>query len=162
MIENGFSIKEASKLLNCSTQNIYQQKSKLLQDGYMEQDKITGGYFINEKGINYLREKRIETMKANNQGFNQVDKQDFKGIATPTVSTDNTEYINMLKEQINDLKKDRDYWKNEFIRKDNELKDKNEYIQGMSTKMFALLDTAEGNKKQEEKNKKGFFKKIFS
>ena len=80
MLDNAYSIKEASKLLDCSTQNIYRQKAELMSKGLMEQAS-TGSYYLTEKGINYLREKRIETMKANNQNFNQVDNQDFKSIA---------------------------------------------------------------------------------
>ena len=98
MLDNAYSIKEASKLLDCSTQNIYRQKAELMSKGLMEQAS-TGSYYLTEKGINYLREKRIETMKANNQGFNQVDSQDFKSIASP-VFTDNTELINILKQNI--------------------------------------------------------------
>ena len=45
--------------------------------------------------------------------------------------------------------------------KDQELKDKNSYIQELNTKAFALLGTAEQNKQQEEETKKSFWKKIF-
>ena len=59
MLDNMYSIKDASKLLDCSTQNIYRQKQQLIKSGYMEQAE-TGSYYLNEKGINFLREKRIE------------------------------------------------------------------------------------------------------
>ena len=119
MLDNAYSIKEASRLLDCSTQNIYRQKAELMSKGLMEQAD-TGSYYLTEKGINYLREKRIETMKANNQGFNQVDNQDFKSIASP-VFTDNTELINILKQNIEDLKQEKEYWKKEYEKKDQEL-----------------------------------------
>lgn len=160
MSDNTFTIKEASKLLDCSTQNIYQQKSKLIELGLMEQDTTTG-YVLNEKGINYLREKRTETIKASNKGFNQVGNKDFINIATPTVATDNTDLINILKEQLQELKEEKEYWRNEYIKKDNELQAKNEYIQGINTQVFALLGTSEQNKQQEQETKKGFWKKIF-
>lgn len=153
MLDNMYSIKDASKLLDCSTQNIYRQKQQLIKSGYMEQTE-TGSYYLNEKGINFLREKRIETMRASSQDFKQVDNQDFKSVATPTVSIENTEYINLLKEQIQELKAEKEYWKNEYTKKDIELKDKNEYIQGINTKVFALLGTEEDNKKQAEEHKK--------
>ena len=51
MSDNTFTVKEASVMLDCTTQNIYQQKSKLIQSGYMEKS-ITGEYVLNEKGIN--------------------------------------------------------------------------------------------------------------
>jgi predicted transcriptional regulator len=154
-----YSIKEASKLLDCSTQNIYRQKTELISKGLMEQAE-TGSYYLNEKGINYLREKRIETMKANNQDFNQVDNQVFKSVANP-IFADNNEIIVLLKEQLQEAKNEKEYWKKQTELKDQELKDKNLYIQELNTKAFALLGTAEQNKKQEEENKKSFWKKIF-
>ena len=160
MLDNMYSIKDASKLLDCSTQNIYRQKQQLIKSGYMEQAE-TGSYYLNEKGINFLREKRIETMRASSQDFKQVDNQDFKSVATPTVSIENTEYINLLKEQIQELKAEKEYWKNEYTKKDIELKDKNEYIQGINTKVFALLGTEEDNKKQAEEHKKSSWSSKF-
>lgn len=161
MLDNMYSIKDASKLLDCSTQNIYRQKQQLIKSGYMEQAE-TGSYYLNEKGINFLREKRIETMRANSQDFKQVDNQDLKSVASPTVAIENTEYMNLLKEQIQELKAEKEYWKNEYTKKDIELKDKNEYIQGINTKVFALLGTEEDNKKQAEEHKKSsWFSKFF-
>ena len=160
MVDNGYSIKEASKLLDCSTQNIYRQKAELMSKGLMEQAN-TGSYYLTEKGINYLREKRIETMKANNQGFNQVDNQDFKSIASP-VFTDNTELINILKQNIEDLKQEKEYWKKEYEKKDQELSKANEHLQNINTTVFQkLLATEEQNKRQEEETKRGFWKRIF-
>lgn len=160
MSDNTFTIKEASKMLDCSTQNIYQQKPKLIELGYMEQSS-TGSYVLSEKGINYLREKRTETIKANSQVFNQVGNNDFTSIANPTISTDNTDLLNILKEQIQELKTEKDYWRNEYAKKDTELQAKNEYIQGLNTQVFALLGTQEQNKQQAEESKKGFWKKLF-
>lgn len=160
MIDNSYSIKEASKLLDCSTQNIYRQKSELIRKGLMEQAD-TGSYYINEKGINYLREKRIETMKANNQNFNQVDNQEFKSVAN-SVFTGNTEIINILKQNIEDLKQEKEYWKKEYERKDEELSKANEHLQNMNTTVFQkLLATEEQNRKQAEETKKSFWKRIF-
>ena len=159
MLDNMYSIKEASKLLDCSTQNIYRQKDLLIKSGYMELSN-TGGYYLNNNGINYLREKRIETMRSNSQDFKQVDKQDLTSVANPTTSTESTDYINLLKEQIQELKIEKEYWKNEYTKKDNELKEKNEYIQGINTRVFALLGTEEDNRKQaEEHKKKSWFEK---
>lgn len=154
MIDNMFSIKDASKLLDCSTQNIYRQKSELLAKGLMEQSE-TGSYFINEKGINYLREKRIETIKAS-QDFNQVAKEKLSSVATPVA--DNTELINLLKQNIEELKQEKEYWKNKFELKDLELAKTNEHLQEMNTTVFQKL-LADNN---EEEKKKGFFKKLFS
>lgn len=162
MIDNMYSIKEASKLLDCSTQNIYRQKGELLSKGLMEQTK-TGSYYLNEKGINYLKEKRIETLK-NSQDFNQVDNQVFKSVAKPTFANDNTDLINLLKEQIQDLKNEKEYWKKEYEKKDQELTKTNEHLQNMNTTVFQklLADTTGESKENPTENKKGFFKRLFS
>lgn len=160
MIDNMYSIKEASKLLECSTQNIYRQKNELIKLGLMEQSN-TGSYFLNEKGINYLKEKRIETMRANSQDFNQVASQDFKSVASHTM-TSNNEIISLLKEQLQEAKNEKEYWKKQTEIKDQELREKNSYIQELNTKAFALLGTEEQNKKQAEETKKSFWQKIFN
>lgn len=159
MIDNMYSIKEASKLLECSTQNIYRQKNELIKLGLMEQSN-TGSYFLNEKGINHLKEKRIETMRANSQDFNQVANQEFKSVATHTTTSD-SEIISLLKEQLQEAKNEKEYWKKQTEIKDQELREKNSYIQELNTKAFALLGTEEQNKKQAEETKKSFWQKIF-
>lgn len=162
MIDNMYSIKEASRLLDCSTQNIYRQKGELLSKGLMEQAE-TGSYYLNEKGINYLKEKRIETMK-NSQDFNQVDNQVFKSVANPVFTGDSADLINLLKEQIQDLKNEKEYWKKEYEKKDQELTKTNEHLQNMNTTVFQklLADTTSESKENLTNNKKSFWKRIFS
>ena len=162
MVDNGYTIKEASKILDCSTQNIYRQKNSLISQGYMIQDN-TGGFYITDIGINYLKDKRIETMRQASQDLTSGIDNTSQVVATPTIPTvaDNTEYISILKEQIQELRAEKEYWKNEYAKKDEELRNKNEYIQGINTKVFALLGTEEDNKKQAEATKKGFWHKIF-
>ena len=69
MVDNGYTIKEASKILDCSTQNIYRQKNALISQGYMIQNS-TGGFYITDMGINYLKEKNRMT-KVNNTNTSQ-------------------------------------------------------------------------------------------
>lgn len=147
-------------MLDCSTQNIYQQKPKLIELGYMEKS-VTGAYVLNEKAINFLREKRAETIKANSQVFNQVANQNLPSVANPVVSN-NTEIIDILKQQIEDLKQEKEYWKSEYQKKDQELTKTNEHLQNMNSTVFQrLLATEEQNKRQEEETKKGFWKRVF-
>lgn len=164
MVDNGYTIKEASKILDCSTQNIYRQKNALIKLGYMIQNN-TGSFYITDKGINYLREKRIDTMRQVSQDLtSDVDNNlqvSNQAIANPTNAI-STDYIELLKEQIQELKIEKDYWKQEYEKKDDELKSKNEYIQGINTKVFALLGTEEDNKRQaEETTKKSFWHRLF-
>ena len=56
---------------------------------------------------------------------------------------------------------EKEFWKKEYNKKDEELKEKNQYIQGINTQVFALLGTEEDNKKQAEESKKGFWHKLF-
>lgn len=163
MVDNGYTIKEASKILDCSTQNIYRQKNALISQGYMIQNS-TGGFYITDMGINYLKEKRIDTMRQASQdltsGVDNILQAPKQVVATPTLPTD-TEYIDLLKQQIQDLKEEKEFWKKEYNKKDEELKEKNQYIQGINTQVFALLGTEEDNKKQAEESKKGFWHKLF-
>ena len=113
MVDNGYTIKEASKILDCSTQNIYRQKNSLISQGYMIQDN-TGGFYITDIGINYLKDKRIETMRQASQDLTSGIDNTSQVVATPTIPTvaDNTEYISILKEQIQELRAEKEYWKN--------------------------------------------------
>lgn len=161
MIDSMYSIKEASKMLDCSTQNIYRQKQQLIDRGLMEQSE-TGAFFINEKGLNYLREKRIETMRSNDPKLSSVDNKDLSSVVIPVVSSDpeNNRYILSLEQQIEDLKKEKEYWKKKFEEKDILLNEKNEYIQEINTKAFALLGTEEQNRKQTEEIKKSWWQRL--
>ena len=167
MVDGLYSVKEASNLLACTKQNIYRQKDYLISKGLMEEAE-TGTFYLNEKGINYLREKRIETMKssqANSQDFNTLDSQANSSVENPLnpmFSADNTELIEFLKEQIQELKKEREYWQREYHKKDDEVTRLNDRLQELSTGMFQkFLATAEQNQEQAERTKKGFWYRIF-
>lgn len=162
MVDNEYSIKRASQLLDCTTQNIYRQKATLIQQGMMAQDS-NGDYYINTQGINYLREKRIKTMKENSSNLSSVDNKELSSVATPTNYGTSAEIIEILQAQIKDLKEEKDYWKKEYERKDLELSKTNEHLQNMNTTVFQkLLATEEENKRQAEEVKKGFWKRFFS
>lgn len=160
MTDNEFTITEASKLLDCTRQNLYQKQDTLKELGYWKKSN-TGKNYLTGEGINYLREYRAETLKANSKGFNQLDSQDLTTPTNAVIPTENTDLINILQEQIKELKEEKEYWRKQTELKDQELKNKNDYIQEMNIKAFALLGTAEDNKKQEEQHKKGLFKWFF-
>lgn len=162
MVDNGFSVKRASQLLDCTTQNIYRQKTNLIKQGMMIQDEM-GDYYITDKGINFLREKRIKTMKENNKELSSIDNEDLSSVASPVLPSVNNDIVEILKQQIQDLKEEKEYWKKEYEKKDQELTKTNEHLQNMNTTVFQrLLATEEQNKKQAEETKKGFFKRLFS
>ena len=159
MIDNMFRISEASKMLACTPQNLYGMQDNLKKLGYWYKSE-TGTNYITKEGLNYLQDKRTETLKAS-KGFKELDNKDFKELESPTAEPENLKIINLLQEQIQELKEEKDYWKKQTEQKDLELKNKNDYIQELNTKAFALLGTAEDNKKQEENTKKGFFSRFF-
>lgn len=161
MDDNTFTIKQASKILHCSAQNIYQQKSKLMKLGFMEKS-TTGSYYLKKDGINYLQEKRSETQKVNSQLFNQVDDKNSIGFTNYNVQTNNIELINILKEQVQELKAEKNFWQSKYMEKDIQLDSKNEYIQQLNMQIFEILKSSEQNKQQKQNFKKGFFKKIFN
>lgn len=141
-------------MLDCSTQNIYRQKQQLLSKGYMISSNANGLY-ITSDGIEYLKEKRIDTMRQDLQDLPSEVDNNLQEVASPTPQTVtntsiNNDLIKALQDQIQELKQDRDYWKEAYTKKDNELTKKVEYIEGINTKVFALLGTGEPIKHQEE------------
>ena len=157
MHDNDYSIKEASRLLGCTTQNIYKQKDIMLKRGEWIIDEYNNNYITTE-GLAYLREKRAETIKAKSQEFNEVESN---RLSTEAKAVETANIVDFLQEQIKELKEEKEYWRRQTEQKDQELRNKNDYIQELNTKAFNLLGTAEDNKKQEEKNKKGFFRNLF-
>ena len=160
MIDNEFTITEASKFLDCTRQNLYQKQKTLKELGYWKQSS-TGKNYITGEGINYLKEYRAENLKASSKGFNQLDNSDLTSPTNAVVPRESTNLVNILQEQIKELKEEKEYWRKQTELKDQELRNKNDYIQELNTKAFALLGTAEDNQKQEEKTKKGIFKWFF-
>lgn len=160
MIDNLFTIKRASEMLECTTQNLYGKQDKLKELGYWEKSD-TGRNYITKEGINHLQNKRIETMQSSSKGFKQLENNNLQSIANAEIPGESTNLVDILQEQIKELKEEKEYWRKQTEIKDQELKNKNDYIQELNTKAFALLGTAEDNQKQEEKNKKGIFKWFF-
>ena len=161
MIDNLFTITEASKMIDCTRQNLYQKQDALKKLGYW-QTSNTGKNYLTAEGINYLREQRIETIKTTSKVFNQLDSKDLTNAENTVLPTGNADLVNILQEQIKELKEEKDYWRKQTELKDQELKNKNDYIQKKNIKAIALLGTAEDNKKQEEEHKKNsWWSKIF-
>ena len=161
MNESDFTIKKASIYLDCTTQNLYGMQDKLKELGYWKKSD-TGKNYITPEGINYLQDKRAETMQSNSKGFKTLDCKDLQSVEKPTATGENNELLKFLQEQIKELKEEKDYWKKQAEAKDQELQKKNDYIMEWNVKAFSLLGTAEDNKRQEQESKKGFFKRFFS
>lgn len=153
---------QVSDRLGCTVQNITNRKAKLKSMGFIEQD-TDGKEKINENGYNYLLEQRKKTFESNVNKFSENSLNNQENAENINdFSTKQQEYIiELYKQQIEELKNEKEYYKKQYEAKDQELKDKNLYIQELNTKAFALLGTAEDNKKQSEESKKGFFARLF-
>lgn len=152
---------QVSQELGTSIQNITNRKAKLKNMGFIEKD-IDGKEKLNENGFNYLLEQRKQTMQKQVNKFNNnvVNKQENIDNSAFDITKQPNYIIQLLEKQIEDLKKENEYWKKQFELKDQELKDKNNYIQEWNTKAFALLSTSEKKQEQQE-TRKGFWNKIF-
>ena len=53
-----YSITEIARKLNCSVQNIYNQKGELEKLGYLQETE--NGKEVSEEGFNYLLQKRAK------------------------------------------------------------------------------------------------------
>lgn len=161
MNDSDFTIKKASIYLGCTTQNLYGMQDKLNKLGYWKKSD-TGKNYITQEGLNYLQEKRAETMQENSKAFKELDCKDLSSPATPTATGESAELLKFLQQQLQEMKEEKEYWKKVAEAKDLELQKANDHIIEWNVKAFALLGTAEDNKKQEQETKKGFFKRFFS
>ena len=151
---------EASQKLDCTPQNIYQKKAKLVSIGGIEIDE-SGKEKINDTGFNYLQTLRKTTLNSKPTSDLKFKLNSQEKERENIDNTSNTDFkqvnyiINVLQGQIEDLKKSveeekkqKEYWQNKYTNQNEEI----------MTKIFpALLGTEEQNRKQEENAKKGFF-----
>ena len=150
-----FSISKVAEQLQVTPQAIYKQRDYLLDNGYMVKDKF-GQWQISVQGYNYLKEKRINKL---NQEHSKVDnepsKTDNQNAQTESEPKENElhqvyrKQVELLENQIKEIKSDRDYFKSLYEEKDRQL---NQYIN------THLLGTGETNTEKP----KGFFKRLFS
>lgn len=149
---------EMSEILGCSVQNISNRKSSLKTKGFIELD-VDGKEKINENGYNYLMNKRKNTLKSELNKFNEDllnTEEKVSNInssnAQQVYSTDNfvVEFlkneVTELKERLNEEQEQKKYWQNLYIQQNEEFK---------KLAFPPMLDTQEGNRETEEREKKG-------
>ena len=155
-----WTFKKASEILECSPQNLYQQKSKLKRLGYIETD-IDGKEKINESGYNYLLEQRKNTMQILSSNLNKACLKN--GESSDIVSDTDFKQVNLIVELLQkenenlkkDLEKEKEqtkYWQELYIKQNEDYK---------KITFPLMLGTEEQNKKQEEHIKESFWKKFF-
>lgn len=151
---------KASEMLECSPQNLYQQKAKLKRLGYIEID-TDGKEKINDTGYNYLLEQRKNTLQntsdnLNNTCLNNIenssisDSLEFKqvNLIVELLQKENEN----LKKQLEQEKDQTKYWQELYVKQNEEYK---------KITYPLMIGTEEQNKKQDESVRRGFFRKIF-
>ena len=103
-----FTVAEVSNQLNTSTQNTYKKLDFLISKG-MAYKNQEGKTFIYESGLNYLRETTKKNKVANEEENNSNINENSNSILITT-----------LKEQVDRMNKEIDYWKQLYEKKDTE------------------------------------------
>jgi len=127
-----FTYAEAAKQLDCSVQNVHGKKEKLKEMGFLEKD-IDGKDKVNTSGLNYLLEQRKRTMEQQARKQQQlsndssstessVDNLDdengkfFSDKQFPDIHIEDSIIIKLLTKQIEELKKEKEEYKQEAIK----------------------------------------------
>lgn len=149
-----YTINEVAKNLDCSVQNIYNQKKELIEKGYMADGE--NGKEITQEGYNYLLQKRAKNSKVITAIHTEEKSESEIEIENKYLKKE----IELLKAQLqvaNEREKSfssRELYYQEQLK--NTMEDKNIFksmlLQAEEDKKL-LLDTAENNKK-----KRGLFK----
>lgn len=166
-----FSIKQTATSLQISTQAIYKQKNELIEKGYMVKND-QGNWEITDAGFNYLQDKKITYMQQhNNQSVKPVTNQQKQDESKKeNESAENVDFmvndkvvnllINQYKEQLqtvtnqlNEMTKQRDYFKAKFEEKDSIC---NQYMNSH------LLPLKKNETETKENKSKNFFQKLFN
>lgn len=126
-----FSISKVAEQLQVTPQAIYKQRDYLLDHGYMVKDKF-GQWQISVQGYNYLKEKRISKLnqapkivKIDNEEAEKEQKETTQNSSVFELKEVYRNQVELLEKQIEELKEDRNYFKNLYEEKDRQL---NQYI----------------------------------
>lgn len=76
-MENEFTIKETANAIGQTVQNLYRKIPELKKMGYAREDE-SGNKFITIEGINYLRDKIINSKRPTKEERQDVEEQNIK------------------------------------------------------------------------------------
>lgn len=155
---------KVSQDLGCSVQNISNRKGKLKSMGFIEKD-VDGKEKINENGYNYLMEQRKNSFKSdinkfsNNLVNNDENLNNINENETKQLHSNNDFIIEFLQKEIEDLKirlneetQQKIHWQELYIKQNEDFK---------KLAFPPMLDTQEGNRNTEEREKRGFWSRLF-
>ena len=149
-----YTINEVAKKLDCSVQNIYNQKNELIEKGYIVDG--ANGKEITQEGYNYLLQKRTR----NSKRITPINTQEKNESEIEIENKYLKREIELLKAQLQVVnEREKSYNSRELYYQEQlktTMEDKNlfkaMYLQ-LEEDNKLLLDTAENNKK-----KRGLFK----
>lgn len=155
---------QMSEILECSPQNVNQQKTKLRKLGYLEIDPTDNKEKINENGYNYLLNKRKITMQIKGNTTNNLNNACLNNEENATdngnIDIKQDFVYKLLQDQVEELKtrlaeetEQRKHWQELYIKQNEDYK---------KITFPIMIGTEEQNKKQEEETKKGFFSRLFN
>ena len=160
-----WSFTEISQQLGCSVQNISNRKGKLKSMGFIEVD-LDGKEKINEAGFNFLKEQRKNTIKneVNKLNNNLVNEQEnasnVNDLRDKQMNFTNEFIVEFLKNEVEELKnrlneeqKQKEYWQNLYIQQNEDFK---------KLAFPPMLDTQEGNKQTQEREKRSFWSRLWN
>lgn len=145
-----YSVKEVAGQLDTTTQNIYRQVEYLVNNGLAHRDSKNKPK-INTAGVNFLMDKKNYVANSNCKLDNNNIVSNTNNTSNYDTIIENSLVVKELKEQVNYLKIQIDTWKNLYYETKEDMNKKD-----MMLNTF-LLDTASGNKKNNN-----WFSKIFN
>lgn len=155
---------EVSQQLGCSVQNISNRKGTFKNMGFIEVD-VDGKEKLNENGFNYLKNQRENTMKNRVNKLNsdlvngQENSNNIRDNQTKQTNLTNDFFVEFLKNEVDELKtrlieeqEQKKYWQDLYIKQNEDFK---------KLAFPPMLDTQEGNRNTEEREKRGFWSRLF-
>lgn len=111
-----FTVKEIAFQLDSTTQNIYKKLDKLISKGMAYKDS-KGHPFVYDTGLEYLKQEKISRQKVvklkNANTSKSTDNNDKNEL-----QNENETVAKLYKKLYEELKIERDFWKNKFEEKD--------------------------------------------
>lgn len=171
-----YTIKELATTFGCSKQSIFNYMDELNKQGFTS--KRGNQILVNEAGFNYIREKKQSSGRVANKEGTKKEKQEEK-IEHQEPTWFYKLQAETLEKQIDELKKEKEYYKKLVEDKDNYIKHLQDNIVEISLKAMQLglpqgseaRTNTEKNEQQEDikesekeqpTEKKSFLSRLFS
>lgn len=149
-----WTVKEVADMLGITTQAIYKNRQKYIENNYMEKD-TEGNYKITLEGYNYLINKK--------KGVQQENQENIFKPGNETINP-NEDYIKTLKDTIHKLENEIQEQKKYYLSEIENERNRTEYFKQLFemkdkqvTNMLLPGNDGTGEPKEKENTKKGIF-----